>query len=60
VTFGLIAGSGIVLWMGVRESVRLGIVFALVEVFGLLLAIGVSDRFVEDVDHLESAAVSPT
>ena len=55
VTFGLIAVSGIVLWLGVRESVRLGITFALIEMFGLLLAIVVSARFVGTVNYLEFA-----
>ena len=59
VTLGLIAVSGAVLWLGVRESVRLGITFAVVEAFGLLLAIGVSARFVGDVDYLEFAGGFP-
>jgi APA family basic amino acid/polyamine antiporter len=54
-TFGLIGLSAIVLWLGVRESVTLGISFALIELLGLLLAISVSARFVGDVDYLEFA-----
>ena len=55
VTLSLIEVSSVVIWLGVRESVRLGITFALVELFGLLLAIGVSIQFVGDVDYLEFA-----
>ncbi len=53
VVIGLISVSGVVLWLGVRESVRLGIIFAMIEGFGLLIAIAVSARFVGDVDYLE-------
>ena len=59
VTLSLIAVSSIVIWLGVRESVRLGITFALIELFGLLLAIGVSIQFIGDVDYLELAAGFP-
>jgi APA family basic amino acid/polyamine antiporter len=59
VTLVLIAVSSIVIWFGVRESVRLGIAFALIELFGLLLAITVSFQFVGDVDYLEFAAGFP-
>ncbi len=59
VTIGLIAASSVVLWLGVRESVRLGIIFALIEAFGLTLAIVVSARFVGDVDYLQFAGGFP-
>ncbi len=59
VTIGLIAVSAFVLWLGVRESVRLGITFAMIEAFGLILAIAVSARFVGDVDYLEFAGGFP-
>ncbi len=59
VTVGLISVSAVVLWLGVRESVRLGITFALIEAFGLILAIAVSARFVGDVDYLEFAGGFP-
>jgi APA family basic amino acid/polyamine antiporter len=55
VMLALIAGCGLVLWLGVRESVRLGVLFAAVEAVGLVLAIAVSARFVGDVDYLEFA-----
>lgn len=55
VTLGLIVVSAVVLWIGVRESIRLGIVFAFIELFGLFLAIAVSARFVGDVDYFEFA-----
>lgn len=59
VTVGLIAASCLVLWLGVRESVRVGITFAMIEAFGLILAIAVSARFVGDVDYLEFAGGFP-
>ncbi len=59
VTVALISVSAVVLWLGVRESVRLGIIFALIEAFGLTLAIVVSARFVGDVDYLEFAGGFP-
>lgn len=59
VTVGLIGVSAVVLWLGVRESVRVGIIFALIEAFGLVLAIAVSARFVGDVDYLEFAGGFP-
>jgi len=55
VTLGLIGISAMILWVGVRESVRLGIIFAFIELFGLFLAIAVSARFVGDVDYFEFA-----
>ncbi len=55
VTLGLIAASGTVLWLGVRESVRLGIAFAMIEAAGLILAVSVSARFVGEVDYLDFA-----
>jgi APA family basic amino acid/polyamine antiporter len=59
VTLVLITVSSIVIWLGVRESVRLGIAFAWIELFGLLLAISVSFRSVGGVDYLELAAGFP-
>ena len=56
VTLGLIGLTAIVLWLGVRESVRLGIIFAFIELLGLFLAITVSARFIGSVDYLEFAA----
>lgn len=58
-TVGLISVSAVVLWLGVRESVRVGITFAMIEAFGLILAIAVSARFVGDVDYLEFAGGFP-
>lgn len=55
VTLALISVSAFVLWLGVRESVRLGIIFALIEGLGLVLAVSVTARFVGSVDYLEFA-----
>ncbi len=53
ITLLLIAGAGVVLLWGVRESVRIGVVFALVEIGGLFLAIGVSVPFIGERSLLE-------
>ena len=55
ITIGLIFISCIVLWIGVRESVRVGILFAAIEALGLILAVVVSARFVGSVDYLDLA-----
>lgn len=59
VTVGLISVSAVVLWLGVRESVRVGILFAMIEAFGLILAVVVSAKFVGDIDYLEFAGGFP-
>jgi APA family basic amino acid/polyamine antiporter len=55
VTIGLILLSSAVLWIGIRESVRVGILFAAIEAAGLALAVAVSARFIGDIDYLEFA-----
>lgn len=55
VTIGLILISSLVLLIGIKESVRVGIIFAAIEAVGLTLAVAVSARFVGDVDYFEFA-----
>lgn len=55
VTLTLITLSAFVLWLGVRESVRLGIAFAMIEALGLVLAVSVTARYLGSVDYLEFA-----
>ena len=55
VTITLISLSAFVLWLGVRESVRLGIAFAMIEALGLVVVVSVTARFVGSVDYLEFA-----
>ena len=55
VTMSLIVVSGVVLWIGVKESVRVGVLFAAIEAGGLVLAIAVSARYVGGIDYFEFA-----
>jgi APA family basic amino acid/polyamine antiporter len=50
----LIFLAGLVLFLGVKESVGLGVLFTSVEVAGLVIAIVVSLKFVGKADYLET------
>ena len=49
----LIAVSGVILVVGIKESVVLGVVFASIEVVALVIAVVVGARFIGDVNYLE-------
>ena len=53
VAVALICLSGVILLMGVRESVALGVVFTIIEVLALVIAIVVAARFIGEVNYLE-------
>lgn len=54
VALALVAASSVVLLIGVKETVWIGIVFTLIEVVGLVLVVAVSLRFIGDVSYLEA------
>ncbi len=49
----LIGVSGVILIVGIKESVVLGVVFTGMEVLALVIAVAVGARFIGDVNYLE-------
>jgi len=53
VAIALILVAGVILVIGVKESVSLGVVFTGIEVLALIIAVAVGVRFIGRVDYLE-------